>query len=134
MPRCSSSSTAGEQATRPLILLSALWLLPITAKSCGDGSMTRRRNRYVVHYSCAKISFFVYGRHGSRGCVAFHIFSKKFRLIREIRVPTGLIPDFATAMCRSSISVLVELKLDYNHSISSCFSIILFPGGIHATL
>jgi hypothetical protein len=40
----------------------------------------------------------VHGRHGPRGCGAFRIFSKKFRWIREIRVPTGFIPDFAQAL------------------------------------
>jgi len=52
----------------------------------------------AVAKSLAKISFFLHGRHGPRGCGAFRIFSKKFRLIREIRVPTGFIPDFAQVM------------------------------------
>jgi len=32
-------------------------------------------------------------------------FSKKFRLIREIRGPTGFIPDFAQAMKSDGISI-----------------------------
>jgi len=64
----------------------------------------------AVAKSLAKISFFVYGRHGPRGCGAFRIFSKKFCLIREIRVPTGFIPDFAQAM-RADFNTLVKIGL-----------------------
>jgi len=47
----------------------------------------------AVAKSLDKISFFVHGRHGPRGLLG--IFRKKFRLMREIRVPTGFISDVA---------------------------------------
>jgi hypothetical protein len=68
--------------------------------------------------SLAKIRFFVHGRHGPRGCAAFRILRKKFRLIREIRVPTDLISDFAQAM------ILHGFNLEFgtnNTIIAVCF-------------
>jgi len=52
----------------------------------------------AVTKSLDKTSFFLHGRHGPRGCAAFRILRKKFRSLREIRVPTGFISDFAKAM------------------------------------
>ena len=82
----------------------------------------------AVAKSLAKISFFVYGRHGPRGCAAFRFFEKipvaprnlcwlwlLGATCRSIRVPTGFIPDFAQAMSLSGRDIDLPFVSSYNN-------------------
>ena len=68
----------------------------------------------AVAKSLAKISF-LYTDDTDRAAVQRSVFSKKFRLIREIRVPTGFIPDFAQAMSLSGRDIDLPFVSSYNN-------------------